>query len=488
MVHRAWAWLRTNRLFLLIAFTYAYFHQGSDPNQTSRLALIHAMVERHAVDITPARAMTLDKGGFQGKAYSDKAPGVALLVAPAYAIMRFTDRLAGRSPDERGLQRVHLHTLSFLSAGLPATLGAWFLFQTLLLMGSSRRWAELLTVGWALGTLVFPFATLMFGHALAASLLLAAFYLLQKWRVENAPIDFRRAALLGLVWGTSIIVEYPTGTLVAIMGLYALTFDLRPRAIARVLAGSAVGSALPFALHAVFAYVAYGSPFVLPYKYLLEPIFVAHTSAGILGIGIPTKVGIWGALFSPYRGLFFLCPFLALVFAGFWRWFDGRELRREMWCLAALVSAYLVFATSYYAWDGGGSTGSRHLVPVMAFFVIAIGFFARSSRRAGMITVALVVPSVFIMFLCTAVIVQMPEGGLYEANPFYTLVLPSVLRGSFERNMQDAYYAREQADAVYNLGMLFGASPRVSLLVPVFAWALGYGVGLLPGRPVRAVA
>ncbi len=476
-------------MFLLIAFTYAYFHQGSDPNQTSRLALIHAMVERGAVDITPARAMTLDKGGFRGKAYSDKAPGVALLVAPAYAIMRFTDRLAGPSPDDRGLQRVHLHTLSFLAAGLPATLGAWFLMQTLLLLGTSRRWAELLTVGWALGTLVFPFATLMFGHAMAAGLLLGAFYLLQKWRAAGVAIDLPRAAGLGLIWGTSIVVEYPTGTLVAIMGLYALSFDRRPRAIVRVLGGAALGSALPFVAHATFAYLAYGSPFVLPYKYLLEPIFVAHTSSGILGIGIPTKVGIWGALFSTYRGLFFLCPFLALMLVGFWRWFDGGEHRREMWCLAALVAAYLVFATSYYAWDGGGSTGSRHLVPVLGFFVMAISFFVRSSRTAEVITLALLVPSVLIMFLCTAVIVQMPEGGLSESNPFYTLVVPSVLRGTFERNMADAYYPRLQADAVYNLGTLFGLSPRLSLLVPLLTWGLAYGLpSLLPGRRAHAVA
>jgi hypothetical protein len=475
-------------LFLLIAFTYAYFHQGSDPNQTSRLALIHAIVERGAVDITPQKAMTLDKGGFRGKAYSDKAPGVALLIAPAYAVMRFTDRLAGRSLDDRGLQRAQLHTLSFLAAGLPATLGAWFLFHTLLLLGTSRRWAELLTVGWALGTLVFPFATLMFGHAMAAGLLLAAFYLLQKWRAAGVPIDLPRATCLGLLWGTSIIVEYPTGTLVAMMGLYTLSFDLKPRAIARVLGGAALGSALPFAAHAVFAYIAYGSPFVLPYKYLLEPIFVAHTSSGILGIGVPTKVGIWGALFSTYRGLFFLCPFLVLVFIGFWRWFEGGEHRREMWCLAAMTAVYLVFATSYYAWDGGGSTGSRHLVPVLGFFVMAIAFFARSSRRAEVVTLALIVPSVLIMFLCTAVVVQMPEGGFFEANPFYAIVVPSVLRGTFEPNLQDAYYARQQADAVYNLGTLFGASPRLSLLFPVLAWALAYSLGSLPGRRVHAVA
>jgi hypothetical protein len=487
-VRRASGWVRANRLFLLIAFTYAYFHQGSDPNQTSRLALIQAMVERGAVDITPASSLTLDKGVFRGKAYSDKAPGVALVVAPAYALMRVIDRVAGRSPDDRALQRVHLHTLSFLAAGLPATLGAWFLFHTLLLLRTSRGWAELLTIGWALGTLVFPFATLMFGHTLAAAFLLASFYFLQKWRVESVAIDLRRAALLGLLWGFSIIVEYPTGMLVAILGLYALSLDRQPRAVVRVLCGCALGSALPFALHATFVYVAYGTPFVLPYKYLVEPIFVAHTSSGILGIGIPTKIGIWGALLSPYRGLFFLCPFLALVFAGFSRWFVAGELRREMWCLASLIAIYLVFATSYYAWDGGGSTGSRHLVPVLSFFVIAISFFVRSSRRAGVLTATLIAASMLVMLLCTAVMVQMPEGGPFEANPFYTIVLPSVLRGTFERNLQDAHYARLQADAVYNLGTLIGASPRFSLVLPIAAWAVAYAGSLLPKKSADAVA
>jgi hypothetical protein len=49
-----WQWLTRQRFFLLIGFTYFYFHQGSDPNQTSRLALIHALVERGATDITPS--------------------------------------------------------------------------------------------------------------------------------------------------------------------------------------------------------------------------------------------------------------------------------------------------------------------------------------------------------------------------------------------------------------------------------------------------
>ena len=119
-----------------------------------------------------------------------------------------------------------------------------------------------------------------------------------------------------------------------------------------------------------FSVVAYRNPFSLPYHHLVEPIFLGQVSTGLLGIGLPTKIGIYGVLLSRYRGLFFLCPFLALVFAGFSRWYTrGHEppaLRREMWAVAALIGASVLFTTSYYAWDGGGSTGSRHLVPAEA--------------------------------------------------------------------------------------------------------------------------
>jgi hypothetical protein len=474
---------------VLIGFTYFYFHQGSDPNQTSRLALIHALVERGATDITPEQHLTLDKGRSGGRVYSDKAPGVSLLLSPVYAVMRKADQWAGHSPDDRGVQRARLHALAFLASGVPGILGAWCLLQTLLLLGSTRRMAEVLTAGWALGSLVFPFATVMFGHVLAAALLLGAFYLLQKWRVAGEAIDLPRAAVLGLLWAGAIVVEYPTGMLVAIMGLYALSLDRSSKAIVRVLLGSALGAAVPFGAHMIFAAVAYGSPFALPYKYLVEPIFISHTSAGILGIGLPTKVGVWGALLSPYRGLFFLCPFLALVFAGFASWSATREHRREMWATAALVAGYLLFATSYYAWDGGGSTGSRHLVPALAFFVVAISFFARSSRAAAVTTVALVGLSIGIMYLCTAVIVQVAEKGPYEGNPFYTQILPSVLRGDLEPNLQDAFYARLRADASYNLGTMLGAGVRMSLLVPPLLWLLAFvSPWLLERRQRRAVA
>ena len=187
-----WRWLAKTRFFLLLAFTYFYFHQGSDPNQASRLGLVHAMVERHATDITPDHALTIDKGRFQGKMYSDKAPGVAFLLTPAYALLRATDAVLGR-PSNRGIERARLHMLSFVAAGIPGVLATWFVLETLLLWGFSRALAHLLAAGYGLGTFVFPFSTLIFGHVLAGCLIAGAFWLVQKWRVANEPMPRRTA-------------------------------------------------------------------------------------------------------------------------------------------------------------------------------------------------------------------------------------------------------------------------------------------------------
>src|SRR5439155_1021125 len=93
----------------------------SDPNQTGRLLLARAIVERHAPDITPWHALTIDKGFKDGKFYSDKAPGVALLATVPYALMRAVDPVAGLDPESHAVQRVKLHVVSIVLSAFPGT-------------------------------------------------------------------------------------------------------------------------------------------------------------------------------------------------------------------------------------------------------------------------------------------------------------------------------------------------------------------------------
>ena len=482
-------WFSRNRLFVLIAATYFYFFSGGDPNQTSRLLLTAAIVERHAVDITPGHSHTIDDGQYKGKFYSDKAPGVSFFATLPYATMSAIDRALGRDPHPTTVQRVRLHMLTFVLAGLPAVLSAWLLMQLLLRFGTRERHAELLTFGYAIGTITFPFATVMFGHALATLGIVAAFYFVVAWRHEPhpVPLSFARLFGLGLLLASTVIVEYPVGMLGAVLGAYVIYPHVRLgawREVARIGLGVAAGAAGPLVLHSAFLYAAFGSPFSLPYNHLVEPAFISHTASGLLGIGIPTKDATYGSLVSAYRGIFFLNPFLALAFAGFASWIaeSKRRFAAEGWTIGAMTAIYFAFCCSYYAWDGGGSTGPRHLVPLLPFLVVALSRFSDRNRYSRALTTALIAVSALVMLACVAVIIQQPEGDPYRASPFYKLVLPSLLRGEMGMNPQDSFFPRLQNDASYNLGTLLGLAPWASLLVLAALWVTVYGLALMPRR------
>jgi hypothetical protein len=470
-LYRWRTWFGTHWRFVLLALTFAYFFQGSDPNQTSRMLLTKNLVERHAPDITPDAYRTIDKGFHAGKYYSDKAPAVSLLATLPYAAMNIADRVVGIDKGSFAIQRVRLHMLAMVTSGLAGALAAYFLSQTLLLLGSSKKESDLLCIGYALGTLAFPFSTVIFGHQTAACVLIGSFYLLQRMRLGSDLASPKRLASLGLLWGLSIIIEYPTGLLVAVLGIYLLALDPRPSSIVRVICWTGVGAILPLSLHTSFVWWSFGSPFSLPYKYVSDPMFVAHVSAGVLGINSPSKVGVFGVLFSRYRGIFYYCPFLILTLLGFRAWLRQGGFLREAVVCSVMIVVYLFFCTSYYAWDGGGSVGPRHLVPVLPFFVIPIGRYLKEGRVATWLTRFAITVSVAIMGACVAVIVQLPEGDVHGFDPLYEFVVPALLRGEISLNAQDFYFAPGfRSDASYNLGRLLHLSPALSILLPATVW------------------
>lgn len=463
---------------MLLAVTYAYFFQGGDPNQATRILLTKAIVDRGEPHITAYHAVTIDKSVKDGRFYSDKAPAVSLLATVPWKLMNVLDRLAGIDASSRAAERARLHVVVIAVSVAAGVIAAWLLRRILLLFGSRPRNADLVTLGYGLGTLAFPFSTVLFGHQTAAAILLGAFWL----AVSTRAYSNKRLFALGLLWSWSMITEYPTGILVACMGIYVLAADLRPRAVARVLGFTALGAIGPFALHSLFLWWAFGDPTKLPYTYMAEPIFLAHTSTGILGINKPTFVGFFGSLFSRYRGLFFLCPFLLLTFAGFRAWLLAEERKRELRLVATMCVAYVLFNAGYFAWDGGGSTGPRHLVPVLPYFVLPIGFFLDDTRFTRAVTWTALVPSAAIMLASTAVCIQVPEGDPFRANPLYQIVVTALANGEVAINHQDVFSTAPRGDASYNLGMLFGLTGVTSLLPLLAVW-----LGLYP-RTARAEA
>jgi hypothetical protein len=479
---RVLAWPGRHRLFVLIGLTYAYFFQGGDPNQASRYYLTRNLVERHAPDITPDHPLTIDKGEREGKFYSDKAPGVSLLAVAPYAAFRAAERITGLDPEDRGVERARLHAIVFLVSGLSGVFAAVFLRRVLVRFGTGDRAADLVTFGYALGTLAFPFSTVLFGHETAAAVMIAAFALCLEDAALPSPRPRRTRLVLGALWALAIVVEYPTALLVAVQGLYFVTAERAPRTAGRTFGWTLVGAVPIVAVHCTYAAWAFGSPFALPYRYVFDPIFRAHTASGLLGIGRPHLSVVREALFGSYRGLFFFCPFLVLAVAGFGAWIRSGERTRELVVCLATVALSFVMTAGYYAWDGGFSTGPRHLVPALPFLVVPIAWWVRRGRWAARVTAVVLVPSVAIMTACTAVLVQMPQGEPSTMNPLYTIIVPSLARGTVATNQLDVFHSTWHADASYNLGTLVGLSAWPSLILLAAVWGAAYARELLPRR------
>ncbi len=455
-------WL-SRRLFVLIAVSYGYFYQGGDPNQISRLELTRAIVERHALDMAHPW-LTIDKAGAGGRVFSDKAPLVSFLAAPPYAVARVAERFAGLDGDARAVQQARFHAVVFTVVGVAGVLAAYFLRRALLDLGTPRRFATLLTVAYALGTPAFPFSTVLFSHEVAAALLIALFCSLTRARAR--PPSAMRALTLGLLTSAAFVCEYPTAVALAVLWVWFLVTAARPTVV-RTLTLAAAGAAVPLAAHAAYDLGTFGHALDLPYAHVIEPVF----KAGGLRLGNVSVSSVAGILVSPFRGLFFFSPVLALAFAGFGFWLRSRESRDVALVTAGVLAASVLFVASFYYWDGGMSVGPRHLVPVLPFLVLPLGYVVRQGRAWAALTAALAAVSVVCMFACTAVRVELPGD---ERNPLYDFVAPALARGELSINDEDPFEQRPRADASYDLGQLVGLSQGASLAVLPVAWALAF--------------
>jgi hypothetical protein len=157
----------------LLGFAFFYFYSGGGPNQASRFDLDRALLEHGKVSIDEYHGNTIDKAFFKGHHYSEKAPGSSLAALPALAWPRVALRFVGidpvsnpglLAPDSRrhgvggNLARA-VHVSRALSTGPSAA-------------AYSRKGAAFAALALGLTSPIWAYATLFWGHVLAACCLL----------------------------------------------------------------------------------------------------------------------------------------------------------------------------------------------------------------------------------------------------------------------------------------------------------------------------
>ena len=194
-------------VFLLGFVCYGYFRPPTSWNENSRFNLVRAIVERGSLNIDPYHGNTGDKSYFEGHYYSDKAPGTSFAAVPAYAAYFAFLKLSGAAPPAQQSGATPqdapwssssylwgLHLASIASVALISAMGVMVFLFLASFFTREPRLALLATLAYGFASLALPYATVFYGHQLAASLLLMAFALLFEQKCSSRWQGWRCAA------------------------------------------------------------------------------------------------------------------------------------------------------------------------------------------------------------------------------------------------------------------------------------------------------
>jgi hypothetical protein len=425
-------------IFLALWLTYGFirpdYESAYNPNSVSRMGLIFSILENESVKIDKFALTPFlrDKAIFDGSYYSDKAPGLSLTALPFVAALISGARVFGA--DVRPITDLppHFYLLTvFVACLFTSAVSSAAAAAVIFLL--SRHWqlsrdaALFSALLYGLATPMSGWATMFFSHAVAGSLLITAFAIAilatetegyAKWDIG---IGFLEGALLS--W--SFAVEFtgaPAALILSIFGIRRL-FGLPASRRIRLLAGAVAGGVMAAVPLAVYNHLAFGSIWHFAYEHVTE---YPGMKEGFLGVSTPSPSVLFELVFGQRRGILWFSP--VLVFAPIAYVYAFRHLRIDVALILLLVPAtYLLINSGYYYWDGGSSTGPRHITASLGFITLAFAplwNFASLKMQSALVVAGLI--SFVISLACATVDMAAPRD---IEHPLLEYIFPRFVHG-----------------------------------------------------------
>ncbi len=444
--------LRKGRLELVIFFmlfiTYSYFHQGGGWNQNGRFAQVRSIVETGQFEINnyviyrfvpdsdektrlrrlplppglqleqiALNASTGDVSLFEGRLYPNKPPGAVLTAVPIYFAIYWVERALGIDPDDWWPLTINAYLTTVFSVSLLIALGGLAFYRiSLRLFPLASTWTHVAsTLTFGIGTLMLPFATMLYDHDIVAALCLFGFWLLLVEK-DSEFTSLHSAIILvtaGMLVGSTVIANYSSIISVIFLTIYVL-WTARPRWKVIFFVG---GLMLPLTALGWYHRACFGSVLANAGTYQYE-IFQGEKMLLLDMFSVPQFDVLLKLLFSSYRGLFFTSPVLILSCLGLWQMAIRGGMRVGAVLFVAIFTGFLVMNSAVNHWHSGWSIGPRYLIPALPFLSLPLPLvFERLPRT----TLAVAAVSAVVMLLATAVDPQPPTG---IQNPLIEYVLP----------------------------------------------------------------
>jgi len=474
--------------FLSLTYTWKKFW---NTNEYSRVFLTRALIDHQSfsIDKIVVEHNTQDKSFFEGKYYSNKAPLSSFLAAPAYLSIRMIE-LFGRLEISEPME---IYLITSICLSIPSALFLLLLFKFWASVTLHYPLRRAVMIAYALGTMVWPYSTMYYGHMLAGMSLFLAFLIV--FSISKVKAGKKTFFECGFFCGFAFALEYPAALIALCIFIYTAIVGKNLRAalyqllaavfiillwlhvdsiesliaphvldlfephgfvlVVAIIVTAAIGliaifraptnlifflgAALPVGFTFYYHLKCFGGLFQFPYYYETFQQFAVAHQQGIAGVTFPGSFQELGGhlsallqlLISPYRGLFFYSPFLLIGVSGMIRMIRDPEWKREGWLFLAITTVYFLFLSSFSDWEGGWSIGPRHLVPILPFLVTAVLF--QIGRARGVFKTGLIwflsIFSLVAIILTFIGTVTFPYFPKVFQNPLYDLSWQLLIRG-----------------------------------------------------------
>lgn len=402
----------------LVAFARLAPQDPANPQHVTRVGLALSLSEGR-VDIDAYAPRTVDKAFFDGHYYSDKQPGISLLAVPIVIGTRAVLDAAGApsDPTDPDTLAVYVRAVAVVAVSLPAALAVTLLYLLALGLGASSVAATFASCALALGTPFFGWSTTVFAHSLSGSILLGTVALV----VMARPAAWV-APVAGLLLGYLLVIDITAAPAGAVVGLFLLVrSERRVRDCVGLVAGGIVGL-LPLL---VYNQVTFGSAFRLGYSQVQG---FEGMRQGFFGITFPQPIVLGELLFGHFRGLLPLAPVLLMVPIGLVAMVKQVPTRGIAVVIAGVALCFLLINASYFYWDGGASTGPRHLVAALPLLCVGLAFAWPPGWPARTLALLLLSVSLFISMVVASVDAMSPP---WFPEPFFGYLLPGFFQGGW---------------------------------------------------------